>query len=189
MCTPDHPFFTQGGGWVEAGSLGIGTSIVSRAGPALQVTALTWEKNKAEELAAGTGSSFGGYTVYNLTVEDDHTFFVGTAGGGTWVHNIDCLGGRYKDVPANGGQVHHTPADSISPLNRGQGPGFRMDTLDHYQTGSWGSSASAQTYRAAQRALIDQGKFDDAIQMDIDNVRGLFGNKYDEGILQMIGSL
>jgi len=38
-CTPEHPFFVPGSGWVEAGSLGIGTSIVSRAGPALQVTA------------------------------------------------------------------------------------------------------------------------------------------------------
>ena len=38
-CTPEHPLFVQGQGWVEAGSVGIGTSIVSRAGPALQVTA------------------------------------------------------------------------------------------------------------------------------------------------------
>ena len=89
-CTPEHPLYVQEQGWVEAGSLGIGTSIVSRAGPALEVTDLTWQKNKAQELAAGTGSSLGGYTVYNLTVEDDHTFFVGTAGGGTWVHNLNC---------------------------------------------------------------------------------------------------
>ena len=86
-CTPEHPLFVQGQGWVEAGSVGIGSSIVSRAGPALEITNLTWEKNKAEELAAGTGSSFGGYTVYNLTVEGDHTYFVGASGGGTWVHN------------------------------------------------------------------------------------------------------
>ena len=52
-CTPEHPLFVQGQGWVEAGSLGIGTSIVSRAGPALQVTGLTWEKNKSQEMAAG----------------------------------------------------------------------------------------------------------------------------------------
>jgi len=91
-CTPEHPLYVQGQGWVEAGSVGVGTSIVSRAGPALQVTDLTWEKNKAEDLAAGTaGSSLGGYTVYNLTVEEDHTFFVGTTGGGTWVHNVDCV--------------------------------------------------------------------------------------------------
>ena len=89
-CTPEHPLYVQGQGWVEAGSVGIGTSIVSRAGPALQVTDLTWQKNKAEELVAGSaGSSFGGYTVYNLTVDSDHTFFVGSADGGTWVHNIE----------------------------------------------------------------------------------------------------
>jgi len=90
-CTPEHPLHVQGQGWVEAGSVGIGSSIVSRAGPALAVTALTWQKDKAEELAAGSaGASFGGYTVYNLTVEEDHTFFVGTTGGGTWVHNSGC---------------------------------------------------------------------------------------------------
>jgi hypothetical protein len=70
---------------VEAGSLGIGTSIVTRAGPQMAVASVTWEKNKAQELASGGG--LGGYTVYNLTVDGDHTFFVGTTGGGTWVHN------------------------------------------------------------------------------------------------------
>ena len=84
-CTPEHPFYVAGQGFVEAGSLGIGTSLVSRAGPALQVTDLTWQKNKAQELASTSG--LGGYTVYNLTVDGDHTFFVGTTGGGTWVHN------------------------------------------------------------------------------------------------------
>jgi hypothetical protein len=31
----------------------------------------------------------GGYTVYNFEVEGDHTYFVGQAHGGVWVHN-DC---------------------------------------------------------------------------------------------------
>ena len=97
-CTPEHPLYVQGQGWVEAGSLGIGTSIVSRARPALQVTALSWKQNKAEELAAGAGagSSFGGYTVYNLTVENDHTFFVGSAGGGTWARNSKQPSGKCR---------------------------------------------------------------------------------------------
>ena len=139
-------------------------------------------------MAPRAGGAVKPYTVYNLTVEDDHTFFVGSAGGGTWVHN-GCSGGRYKDVSADGGNVHHTPADSVSPLTRGEGPSFRMDTADHRLTGSWGSSANAQAYRALQKTLINQGRFDDAVQMDIDNVQRLFGNKYDEGILQMIDSL
>jgi hypothetical protein len=54
----------------------------------MAVASVTWEKNKAQELASGGG--LGGYTVYNLTVDGDHTFFVGTTGGGTWVHNASC---------------------------------------------------------------------------------------------------
>jgi len=96
-CTPEHPFFVPNQGWVEAGSLGIGTSIVTRAGPQMAVASVTWQKNKAQELASTSG--LGGYTVYNLTVEGDHTFFVGNTGGGTWVHNYDCtVIGRMKDL-------------------------------------------------------------------------------------------
>ena len=78
-------------GWVEAGSLGIGTSIVRRAGPLLSVQSVTWHRARAQtgqSLLVGHSLLAGKpYTVYNLTVEDDHTFFVGSAGGGTWVHN------------------------------------------------------------------------------------------------------
>ena len=94
-------------------------------------------------------------------------------------------GGAYKDVPANGGEVHHMPADSVSPLPKGKGPGARMETADHQQTASWGSSKEAKAYRQQQKELIEQGKFEEAQQMDIDDVRSKFGNKYDEGIEQM----
>ncbi len=60
-------------------------------------------------------------------------------------------GGAYKDVPANGGQVHHMPADSVSPYSKNAGPGIRMDTPDHMKTVSWGRSKSAQEYRAIQK--------------------------------------
>ncbi|HYO62033.1 MAG TPA: hypothetical protein VER08_00095 [Pyrinomonadaceae bacterium] len=95
-------------------------------------------------------------------------------------------GGAYKDVPAKGGEVHHTPADSISPLSRGAGPGFRMEKADHMKTASWGKSKSAQAYRAKQKKLIEEGKFREAVEMDIKDVRSKFGNKYDEGISQML---
>jgi len=104
-CTPEHPLYVQGQGWVEAGSLGIGTSIVSRAGPTLQVTDLTWQKNKAQELARTSG--LGGYTVYNLTVDGDHTFFVGNTGGGTWVHNVRGGCGLKFDPNATGTHITH----------------------------------------------------------------------------------
>ena len=53
------------------------------------------------------------------------------------------LGGAYKDIPANGGEVHHMPADSIRPLSKERGPAIRMDTLDHRMTKSWGGSKKA----------------------------------------------
>ena len=60
-----------------------------------------------------------------------------------------------------------------------------MDTADHQKTKSWGSSKKAKQYRKEQEELIKQGKFKEAQQMDINDVRSKFGNKYDEGIKQM----
>jgi hypothetical protein len=64
-----------------------------------------------------------------------------------------------------------------------------MLKADHCQTASWGRSAAAQAYRAQQQALIDQGQFDDAMQMDITDVTSKFPGTYDNAILQMLDSL
>ena len=75
--TTEHPFYVKGRGFVRAGSLGIGTQIVTRAGPSATVTATRIMTRAA------------GYTVYNLTVDGDHTYFVGKLAGGVWVHNAE----------------------------------------------------------------------------------------------------
>ncbi|MCM0649711.1 discoidin domain-containing protein [Clostridium swellfunianum] len=95
-------------------------------------------------------------------------------------------GGAYSKVSKNGGENHHMPAQSVSPFSKGKGPAINMSKADHRLTASWGNSKEAQLYRANQADLISQGMFKQAQQMDIDNVRGLFGNKYDEGIKQMV---
>jgi hypothetical protein len=59
------------------GSLGIGTLVVTRAGPSVVVHSLVRHHSAA------------GVAVYNVEVEGDHTYFVGNASGGEWVHN-DC---------------------------------------------------------------------------------------------------
>lgn len=76
----------------------------------------------------------------------------------------------------------------MSPLSKNKGPGILMDKADHQKTASWGRSKSAQKYRQKQNDLIDQGKMDDAIQMDIDDVRSI-DTKYDDRIMEMIDSL
>jgi len=101
------------------------------------------------------------------------------------------LGGKFADVRAanTGGHVHHTPAASVSPLPRSEGPAILMNEGDHLRTASWGRSLEAQAYRNQQRTLIESGRFDDAVQMDIDDIRSLFGDQYDEHLLQMIDGL
>ncbi|MBD5149394.1 MAG: hypothetical protein HDT18_03255 [Oscillibacter sp.] len=99
-------------------------------------------------------------------------------------------GGSYAEVKATSDgsthEVHHMPADSASPLERNDGPAIKMEKADHRQTASCGSSREAREYCAQQRELIGQGKFREAVQMDIDDIRDQFGNKYDEAISEML---
>ena len=78
------------------------------------------------------------------------------------------------------------PADSVSPLSKGRGPAIRMNKTDHQKTNSWGRTKANQRYRKKQRELIEQGRFREAQQMDIDDVRSRFGTKYDDAIEEML---
>ena len=60
-----------------------------------------------------------------------------------------------------------------------------MDPLDHKRTASHGSGAQAVEYRARQKKLIDEGRVQEAIQMDVNDIRAKFGNKYDVAIKEM----
>lgn len=98
-------------------------------------------------------------------------------------------GGSYKEVKKNSGEgseVHHMPADCVSPLERDDGPAIKMDKEDHMQTASWGASREAGEYRAHQKELINNGDFKGAVQMDIDDIKSKFGDKYDKQISQML---
>ena len=97
------------------------------------------------------------------------------------------LGGRWYDIPTQGGEVHHMPAQDANPyLSSGKGPSIRMEKADHQLTNSWGRRNAAASWRADQAALIAQGKFTEALAMDIADVRAKFGAKYERGIQQML---
>ena len=83
-------------------------------------------------------------------------------------------------------EVHHMPADSVSTIERADGPAIRMAKEDHRITASCGNSIEAREYRAMQQELISQGKVMDAIQMDIDDIASKFGSKYDEAVAEML---
>ena len=97
-------------------------------------------------------------------------------------------GGSYDEVKENSDgsthEVHHMPADSASELPRGEGPAIKMEKEDHRETASYGNSKEAQEYRQKQKELIEQGKFREAFEMDVKDIRDKFGDKYDDAIAE-----
>jgi hypothetical protein len=86
--TPEHPFFVPGRGPIPLGQLGIGTQVVTRAGPTFVIASLV--KHEYPQ----------GVPVYNFEVQGDHTYFVGVANGGTWVHNT-CVEPDLKNLDSH----------------------------------------------------------------------------------------
>lgn len=102
-------------------------------------------------------------------------------------------GGAYKDIDYTEKDTgvkerHHCPSfESFKELilSFKDGPAIKMDIEDHRQTAGWGNSKDARAYRGEQAKLIKEGKFREAMQMDIDDIHEKFGNKYDDAISQM----
>ena len=89
----------------------------------MMVTNVAWKRDTTAELAAHGG--IGSRAVYNLTVADDHTFFVGTTGGGTWVHNAGPC-----SLVANAISKGHAFDKHI--LNEGQWSGHGLRTRNQF---------------------------------------------------------
>jgi hypothetical protein len=73
--TREHPFFAEGRGWTPAGELRVGEQVLLKSGRWLRID--------------GVADSGRVETVYNLEVEDEHTYFVGSDewGFAVWAHN------------------------------------------------------------------------------------------------------
>src|SRR5690606_12374958 len=97
-------------------------------------------------------------------------------------------GGSHRAVRGTniGGEVNHMPANSVSPHSHRRGPATWMTTADHKKTASWGSWAYAKRWREYQKELIQRGKFGKAMEMDIRDVQRHCGNRYNQGIREMI---
>lgn len=106
--------------------------------------------------------------------------------GSTTTYRYNFVGGAYGSMLAYEGQRHHIPSDSVSTVTTYSGPAIRMLKEDHRMTASCGGSTAAKNFRAKEEALINAGKFDEAMQLGIDDVRSLFGSKYNRAIEQMI---
>ena len=100
-------------------------------------------------------------------------------------------GGGYSGVRASnvGGEVNHIPAwnsiEIASKMNpelqnlptHGTTPAIYMDRPDHRAMSSTGSSRNAKLWRKKQAELINQGKFKEAMEMDIDEIISKHGTK------------
>ena len=88
ITTVDHPFYVQGRGFIEAGSLLVGDKLISVNGEDLIIE--DYHIESAEEPVS----------VYNFQVDDYHTYFVGDCA--VWVHNAECTPKEYIDSVESG---------------------------------------------------------------------------------------
>jgi hypothetical protein len=91
----------------------------------MAVQSVTWKRDTTEQLAAQGG--IGSTTVYNLTVADDHTYFVGSVDGGAWVHN-DCTNDAVDQLQRDGeGSIIRVEPTTTPKLE--EGGWFHHDVL------------------------------------------------------------
>ncbi|WP_329959303.1 polymorphic toxin-type HINT domain-containing protein [Paenibacillus athensensis] len=72
--TYNHPFYVEGKGWTFVKDLKVGDLLVQSDGNTLKVESIELEHKNV--------------TVYNMTVDEFHTYFVSDLG--IWVHNSKC---------------------------------------------------------------------------------------------------
>ncbi len=77
--TYNHPFYVEGKGWTFVKDLQVGDLLIQSDGKTLQIDRIELSHKQV--------------TVYNMTVDEFHTYFVSDLG--IWVHNTSC---SYKDI-------------------------------------------------------------------------------------------
>ena len=86
---------------------------------------------------------------------------------------------------------HHIPAKDISPLDPKDGPAIKMEPKDHAKTSSNGQMAGSVEYREALEELISQGKWREAMAMEVRDLRRVAREagdpkRYNEALLEML---
>lgn len=120
------------------------------------------------------------------------------------MHNAEC-GGSYKEVSEKNKEynstqsdytkkqhAHHMPACDAYPDDfsefidsyngKPNGLAISMSQADHKNTASFGRKAGSDQYHADQKALLKQGKFQEAFDMDVEDITSQFPGKYDSSI-------
>ena len=145
--TKEHPFYVESQGFTPAGEMGIGTSIVTRAGPSA-----TLASSKVRNRTA---------TVYNFEVENTHTYFVGQSD--LWVHNFCGIEGLKWGWTSKKTWGHtflrHGKKQSQSLIDRARTKGPQGRWLD--------DKAAAEYLEGEVKKLIDRGIHEGVHLIDI----------------------
>nr|WTB34333.1 hypothetical protein OG781_36855 [Streptomyces sp. NBC_00830] len=153
--------------------------------------------------------------IFVLTVEGVHSYYVETNGAALLVHNAtpkkkcgkakpghqyrgnsrykelkdrDPATGKLKRTNVPGTEINHMPSNQSTSLAHPQGPSIQMDEFGHVQTSSWGRGPAVD-WQNKQADLVNSGRIDEAMQMDIDDIVTRWPGKYDNAIGEMIGDL
>ena len=95
-----------------------------------------------------------------------------------------------KVIP--GTQINHIPPSAVMRgvpgWTYGGGPAIQMDYKDHREARTTGWSSDTQAYQQKLKQLVDNGQVGDAIALDVEDIQGKFGSKYDDALREMIRS-
>ncbi|MFC5700575.1 polymorphic toxin-type HINT domain-containing protein [Cohnella faecalis] len=113
--TFNHPFYVEDKGWTFVKDLKVGDLLVQSDGNTLEITSIELLHKHV--------------TVYNMTVDEFHTYFVSDLG--IWVHNTNCPFGKYEDAPYHGTTNNSVkikaPIDGQDALNKSLSIGPNTD--------------------------------------------------------------
>jgi hypothetical protein len=144
----EHPFWVEGMGWVQAGSLQPGWLVRLKADGYAVVGSSTRQMHT------------GGITVYNLEVAGHHTYFVEDGFGeqdAVWVHNTCPIRNQPRpgrDIPGQiRGQPHHPTATLIKNMEKAGVPYVSGASPHHIVPGGSASAGRA-------RAVLDKHNID-----------------------------
>ncbi|MBI4719529.1 MAG: hypothetical protein HY763_17165, partial [Planctomycetes bacterium] len=98
-------------------------------------------------------------------------------------------GGPYRAIKGGGYHAHHMPAQAAwtkAGKSVDNAPAIQLEDADHYKTASYGGGPRGDAYRSKQAELIKAGRWREALQVDVNDIRTKFGDKYDAAIVEMM---
>ncbi len=148
--TYNHPFYVKNKGWTFVKDLKVGDLLVQSNGNTIKIDSIELLHKKV--------------TVYNMTVDEFHTYFVSDLG--IWVHNTGCFNLDIKPVVSNS-----KLQNIVKDLYKGQnmpnviGNGTTMDSIRYelktgQPVGGKFHSQKGQDYSRALQKLLNGGSMD-----------------------------